>query len=464
MNERILIVDDEQAIRSALQGLFEDEEYVVTTAASGEEAIAKLRKALVDCVLLDIWMPGIDGLETLNRIQQIHADIPVIMMSGHATIDTAVRATRQGAFDFLEKPLSSDKLLCQVRNAIEKRRLQQENSNLRASDCQRNVELVGNHPTIVEVRKMVAQVAATHSPVLLLGPHGSGKTLAARMIHQQSDRREAALVEVNTAAIAEGQFEPLMFGCEKGALPTALHHQRGYFETAQGGTLYFDEIGELSRTAQASLLEVMQKRLFQRIGSGARERLDVRFIAGSSLNVNLLQREGLREDLFYRFNVISILLPSLQTRREDIPLLVETLSAQVAAELGSREMVRFDADALAKLVAHPWPGNIRELRNYIERCQILHAGECLTASKMPTINIGGLELQTDRKVWPDGKASFADAKEAFEGAFLRRYLDENDWNISRTAAAIGVERSQLHRKMKALDIHRDDMQGHGDNG
>jgi len=270
MSARIMIVDDEQAIRESLQGLFEDEDYLVSSAPSGEEAVARFRKQPVDCVLLDIWMPGIDGLETMLRLHQLDDQLPIIIMSGHATIDTAVRATRQGAFDFVEKPLSSEKLLVLARNALEKRKLTRENTDLKQNIQQQSRhELMGDSEAIGKVRVLIQRVAMTDTPVLLLGEHGTGKAVAARMLHQQSKRSEAPFMDVNIASIPDGKMDSELFGHEKGAFPGALHTQRGRFETAHGGSLFLDEIGELSLSAQAKILRAMQERCIQRLGNPA---------------------------------------------------------------------------------------------------------------------------------------------------------------------------------------------------
>jgi len=460
MHSGILVVDDEKAIRGALQGLFEDEGYLVATAASGEEAIAKIRKMPYACVLLDIWMPGIDGLETLTRIRQIDQDLPVIMMSGHATIDTAVQATKQGAFDFLEKPLSSDKLLIQVRNAIEKRKLQQQNSVMRTHERRRSAELIGNHPTIVAVRKQVKMVAKTRAPVLLLGDHGSGKTIVARMLHHDSGRELSAWCEVNAAMVASGQFEPVMFGVEKGALAAAngLH---GKLEVAQGGSLYLDEVGDLEREAQSLLLKLLETQQFSKVGSSRPIRCSVRLIVGSSMTLSVLQGV-LREDLFARLSGVTIDLPALHQRPDDISLLVEHLSHRVADDLGAKLAIAFDESAMEKLTHYRWPGNLREMHNYIERCQIRYldgedTGGVLTSSSMPSLVAGERDaFLPDRLDSKSDGISFAAAKESFEVDFIRRNLDQHDWNISHTAVAIGVERSQLHRKMKSLNIVREE--------
>ncbi|MDX8401493.1 MAG: sigma-54 dependent transcriptional regulator [Mariprofundaceae bacterium] len=457
MSGRIMIVDDEQAIRDSLRGLFEDGGYQVVCAASGEEALARLRKQGVDCVLLDIWMPGIDGLETLDRIRRMDDRLPVIMMSGHGTIDTAVRATRQGAFDFLEKPLSSDRLLILARNAVSRYRLERENVELRRSgngEASRR-ELIGQGRAIEAVRALIRKVAQADAPVLILGEHGTGKAVAARMLHAASRRKDGPFVEVNTAGVPEGRMDSELFGHEKGAFPGALHAQRGKLELAHRGTLFLDEITELDPGAQAKLLAAMQRRRIQRLGLPEPIEADVRIVAASSRDLErALAEERLREDFFYRLNVVSIRMPPLRERLEDLPLLVETLAREQAARLGG-EPVRFTADAMARLAAYRWPGNVRELRNYIERCHILMPGEELDASRMPPPELGahpGGAAAAGVFRMPDGVHRFQEAREAFERAFLREHLERHDWNISRTAADIGVERRQLHRKIKALGL------------
>ncbi len=463
MTSRIMIVDDEQPIRESLQGLFEDEGYLVICAASGEEAMARLRKQAVDCVLLDIWMPGIDGLETLSRIRQMDENLPVIMMSGHATIDTAVKATRQGAFDFVEKPLSFDRLMIIARNAVEKRRLEQENADLKRPEQtqQSRQELLGDSSPIREVRHLIKRVAQTDTPVLILGEHGTGKAVAARLLHQASRRREGPFVEVNTASVPAAQMDSELFGHEKGAFSGALHSQRGRFESAHHGTLFFDEVTELSLSIQAKILRVIEERSVQRLGNPALFPADVRLVAASSRDLEqALGEETLREDFYYRLNVVSIRMPALRERLEDLPLLVSTLAEEQAHALGG-EALRFSAQAIDVLKQHSWPGNVRELRNYIERCHILMPGETITPDNMLQPNQDGMAGRNARGA-PDAMAfaidSFREAREAFERQFILQHLEKNDWNVSRTAADIGMERSQLHRKIKAFGLAQRDRE------
>jgi len=447
MSKRILIVDDEEAIRDSLQGLFEDEGYSVMCAASGEEAVARFRKHPAGCVLLDIWMPGIDGLETLSRLKLMDADVPVIMMSGHATIDTAVRATRQGAFDFVEKPLSSDRLLILVRNFFFNHTPTTENQELKQQTVATGShDLIGCSAAIEGVRKLILQVARTDAPVLILGEHGSGKEVAAKLLHQHSKRAKAPFVTVNSAGIADSRMDSELFGHEKGAFPGALHSQRGRFEMAHSGTLFFDELTDLAPGAQAKVLRVLQEHAVQRIGAAESIAVDVRLIAACNADPEEAMRAGtLREDIYYRLNVVTVRMPALRERPEDIPLLIAALAAE-QAEILSGEPVRFTDDAMAILQSCRWGGNVRELRNYVERCHILRQGEEINSVDMPPQDQGGMRAESDIS------ANFHNAREAFERSYLLYHLNKNEWNVSRTAEDIGMERSQLHRKLKSFGL------------
>ena len=458
MTSRIMIIDDEQAIRESLQGLFEDEGYLVVCAASGEEGIARLRKQAVDCILLDIWMPGIDGLETLSRIHQIDDGLSVIMMSGHATIDTAVRATRQGAFDFVEKPVSFDRLAILARNAVQKRRLEQENVDLKRQDPlqQSRQALLGESKVMSEVRKLIGRVALSEAPVLILGEHGTGKAVAARLLHASSRRKDYPFVEVNTASVPAKHMDSELFGHEKGAFAGALHSQRGRFEIAHQGSLFFDEVTELSLGAQAKVLRVMQERSVQRLGNPTTLPCNVRLIAASARDLEKVRSdELLREDFYYHLNVVSIRMPALRERQDDLPLLIATLAEEQARELGG-EPVQFAPAVMAELVAYRWPGNVRELRNYIERCHILMPGEVINTDNMLPPDQAGAQRRTPRLAVVAGDMPTADnfheARELFERQFLLQKLEKHEWNISRTAADIGMERSQLHRKIKSFGL------------
>jgi len=451
MSHRIMIVDDEAPIRESLQGLFEDEGFLVYLAASGEEAVAKLRKQSVDCVLLDIWMPGIDGLETLSRLRQLDDTLPVIMMSGHATIDTAVRATRQGAFDFVEKPVSFDHMLILVRNALERRRLELENRNLR--DGQRGAGprvLVGDSEVMQRVRALIERVAASDAPVLIHGEHGCGKTVAAMTLHRASRRKDGPFVELNSASVPEGRMDSELFGHEKGAFPGALHTRRGCFERAHRGSLFIDEVADLALPVQAKVVRILQERRVYRLGSATPFDADVRLLAATSKDLEREMREGrLREDFYYRLNVVAIRMPPLREHVEDIPLLVEALVGEQAGDVGGMP-VRFSEDALMRMQEYHWPGNVRELRNYIERCQILMPGRVVDVADMPPLD--HQPAQPAAAPAMPVEEGFHAARERFERSYLLHHLQAHDWNVSRTAAAIGMERSQLHRKMKQFGL------------
>ncbi|MDX8382863.1 MAG: sigma-54 dependent transcriptional regulator [Ghiorsea sp.] len=454
MTVHIMVVDDEQLIRESLSGLFEDEGYLVSTAPSGEEAVARFRKHPVDCIFLDIWMPGIDGLETMSRIMQQDPNVPVIIMSGHATIDTAVRATKQGAFDFIEKPFSTDKLLILLRNAIEKRRLSLENTDLKFESQQSCPQLVGQSKVIQDVRKMINKVAQSDASVLVLGEHGTGKSIAARMLHEGSKRKEKPFISFSAAGVARELVESELFGHEKGAFAGALHGQRGRLEAAHLGTTFFSEISELSLNIQANVLQVMQERRLRRLGNPQPVPCDVRIIAASLFEPEiLLKDELLREDFYYRLNVLTIHMPSVRERSEDIPALLSFLAEEQANALGG-DHVAFSSDVVSLLQAYEWPGNVRELRNYVERCHILCAGQTLELDTMLPLDATQQQLPTytavpDDSVLLDG---FHDARKRFEKSYIIHHLEKNEWNVSKTATDIGMERSQLHRKIKAHDL------------
>ncbi len=459
MYPQILIVDDEEAIRESLQGILEDEDYCVSCAASGEEAVARFRKHPVDCVLLDIWMPGIDGIETMNRLHQIDPDVPVIVMSGHATVDTAVQATRQGAFDFLEKPLSTDKLLILLRNVMQKRKLERENNDLRQHMRERSrTELIGRSERIEEMRRLIRRVAASDTPVLILGEHGTGKTIAARMIHAQSRRAEYPLVELNVAGLPEQQLASELFGHEQGAFTGALHRQIGRLEQAHRGTLFIEEIADLPPGIQARVLRSMQERRIQRIGLPTPIASDVRVIAASAHDPEqLLLQERLREDFYYRLNIVTLRMPALRENLEDFPLILNTLAAEQSRALGGAS-VSFSEDMIELLKSYTWPGNIRELRNYVERCHILRPGEEITPENMPPLD--GVVARKSRGDMTQENTynheSFHHAREAFERRFLLYHLRKTNWNIKRAAREMGMERTQLYRKIKAYELSEEE--------
>ncbi|MBE0597824.1 MAG: sigma-54-dependent Fis family transcriptional regulator [Desulfuromonadales bacterium] len=449
----ILIIDDEESIRESLIGILMDEGFRTLFASNGEEGLSLLREESPDLVLLDIWMPGMDGLETLRRIKETSAEQPVIMMSGHGTIETAVRATKLGAFDFIEKPLSLEKVLLTIQNALKVGQLVEENRVLKAK-IGKDYEMVGASGAISELQAQIAIAAPTSGWVLITGENGTGKELVARAIHQLSHRQDRPFIEVNCAAIPEELIESELFGHEKGAFTGATAQRKGKFDLAHEGTLFLDEIGDMSLKTQAKVLRILQERKFERVGGSRTIEVDVRVIAATNKDLGEEIRKGtFREDLFYRLNVLPFHVPSLRERREDIPALVNYF-LEVFCGKESREIKSLTPAAMEAMVHYPWPGNVRELKNIIERLVIMTPDDLITERHLPaTIRqpkmAGGGRPLTSTAV---DLGTYREAKEEFEREFLLQKLEENDWNISRTAEAIDIERSNLHRKIKSYGI------------
>ena len=446
--EHILIVDDEHAIQTSLRGVLEDEGYRVTTVGTGADALRVLADEAPDLIFLDIWMPGLDGLDTLGEIKRLRPEPAVIMISGHATIDTAVKATRLGAYDFIEKPLSLEKVLLAATHALEHARLARENETLRAR-LDRRVEITGESQVIRTLRDQIALAAPTMGRVLIHGENGSGKELVARAIHALSARAEQALVEVNCAAIPEELIESELFGHEKGAFTGALARRRGRFELADGGTLFLDEVGDMSLNTQAKVLRALEEQSFERLGGKETVKVDARVIAASNRDLAALIAEGrFREDLYYRLNVIPIEVPPLRARREDIPLLVDHFLALFCAENGKRSK-RVSAEALAYFVGYDWPGNVRELRNMVERLVIMTPGDVIAPDDLPVPLRPRSEapLATELR-----ERTLKEARDNFERAYILAELRVHDWNMTRTAERLGIERSHLYRKVRAYGI------------
>ena len=453
MSKTILVVDDEKDIRISLTGILEDEGYQVVTAASGVEALEALREDLPDLVLLDIWMPGMDGLETLEKIKSLLPHITVIMISGHGTIETAVRATKLGAFDFIEKPLSLDKVLIAVANALRMKDLYSENQELKRVAGNEH-ELIGNTALIAALREQIMRVAPTSASVLINGANGTGKELVARSIHYYSQRHEKSFVAINCAAIPEELIESELFGHEKGAFTGALAQKKGRFDLADGGTLFLDEIGDMSLKTQAKILRILQERCFERVGGTRLVTVDVRIIAATNKDLDEEIRQGrFREDLYYRLNVVPFRVPSLRERAEDIPMLVQHFIDLFYRKEG-REPKHLLPEALEVLKQYHWPGNVRELKNIIERILIMTSGRSITCDDIPDLHGGHAESQFTLPTLEGALAqsTLREAREEFEREFLIQKLEENDWNISRTAEIIELERSNLHRKIKSYGI------------
>lgn len=451
----ILIVDDEKSIRDSLTGILQDEGFLPTTAANGEEALARLREEKPDVVLLDIWMPGMDGLETLTRIREYLPDQLVIMMSGHGTIETAVKATKLGAHDFIEKPLSLEKLLLTIQNALKLNRLVEENRELKAKIA-KDYEMIGCSQAIVELKRQIEIVAPTSGWALITGENGTGKELVARAIHTFSQRCEKPFVEVNCAAIPEDLIESELFGHEKGSFTGATAQRRGKFDLANEGTLFLDEIGDMSLKTQAKVLRILQERKFERVGGNRTIEVDVRVIAATNKDLPSQIAAGtFREDLYYRLNVIPFHVPPLKARQEDIPLLAGHFLAYFCKKEG-REGKALDDGAMAALTNYGWPGNVRELKNLIERLVIMVPARTITRDQLPQSIVAYqrdvAQPQPAAELAMAVADTFREAREEFEREFLLRKLEENDWNVSRTAEAIEMERSNLHRKIKSFGI------------
>ena len=453
----ILIVDDEASILASLEGILEDEDYDVHQAESGEQALRVMREVPVDLVLLDIWMPGMDGLETLQHIKNDHPDVQVVMMSGHGTIETAVRATKLGAYDFIEKPLSLDKVALIVSHALEQKRLEEENRNLRQR-LQWQYEIVGESPAIRHLMEQIRAAGPTNGRVMICGESGTGKELVARAIHAHSLRRDKPFVEVNCAAIPQDLIESEIFGHERGAFTGALATKRGKFELADGGTLFLDEIGDMSLETQAKVLRVLQEQRFERVGGTRTIRVDVRVIAASNKNLEEEIRAGrFRSDLYYRLNVIPLWVPPLREREGDIPLLVHHFLREFSREYGKKPK-SITPEAMRHLCAYPWPGNVRELKNIIERLVIMIPGPTITEADIPPALRQAPSPLPSLPPSGDHDMPLREARAAFEKAYIERKLRENAWNVSRTAEKLRIERSNLHRKIKALGIRLEGSQ------
>ncbi len=452
MSSHVLIVDDEIAICQSLEGILGDEGYQTSSVNTGEAALASVAEDAPDLIFLDIWMPGIDGLDVLARIKQTHPALPVVMISGHATIETAVKATRLGAFDFIEKPLDMDKLILAARNAIQFARMAAENQLLRERTG--SATITGDSPAITRVKQSIEKVAPTDSWVLITGENGTGKELVAHAIHRQSQRGAQAMVDVNCAAIPEELIESELFGHEKGAFTGAVAAKRGKFDLAHRGTLFLDEIGDMSLKTQAKILRILQEQRFERVGGTRTFEVDVRVLAATNKDLQAEIAAGsFREDLYYRLNVIPIHVPPLRERVEDIPALAEVFLREAAIR-NHTEPKTISPEALEMLTGLPWPGNVRELKNLVERMVILSAGDVIGPADLPrpagavAANGGGIPAELM-------DADYKDARAAFEKYYLERKLKQFEGNISATAEAVGLERSHLHKKLKALGIERD---------
>ena len=466
MRRTILIIDDEASIRQSLSGALSDEGYLVMSAPNAAQGVEMIRKNHPDVVLMDIWMPDVDGLTALNEIKQQGFETPVIMMSGHGTIETAVKATKLGAFDFVEKPVELDRILVLVRNAVSARDLIQENQALRKQISLKK-PLIGESAGMLQVKELIKRVAPTSGSVLITGENGTGKEVVAQTIHALSSRFKKPFIEVNCAAIPEELIESELFGHEKGAFTGAIQLRRGRFDLADHGTMFLDEIGDMSLKTQAKVLRILQEQKFERVGGNETHSVDVRVIAATNKDLKQEMGKGtFREDLYFRLNVVRIHLPALRERKEDIAPLTEYFLKEFASQ-HQKKFREISPAAIALLEKYSWPGNIRELKNLIERLVILQApGEELnpiTAEELaPHLNEGAPITTASFSEAPKGAIalstgqSLKDAKADFEREYIVQALKENDWNITKTAQILGIERSYLHRRIKSFGIEVDE--------
>ena len=447
---QILIVDDEKNIRESIAGILQDEGFQTRIAQDGNEAILAINDEKPDLVLLDIWMPGMDGIQTLKKLRAIHPDLQIIMMSGHATIETAVTATKLGAYDFIEKPLSLDKLLVCIHNGLKVNQLVEENKNLKAK-ISRNYDIIGSSPVIQDLKQQIGIAAPTSGWVLITGENGTGKELVAHSIHKRSKRSDKPFIEVNCAAIPEDLIESELFGHEKGSFTGATSKRKGKFDLAHEGTLFLDEIGDMSLKTQAKVLRILQEHKFERVGGQRTIEVDVRVIAATNKHLeNEIQTGNFRQDLFYRLNVLPFQVPALRERKKDIAILTKNFLKSYC-EKENTDIKEITDKALEIMEVYPWPGNVRELKNLIERLVIMTPGQLITEENLPA----EIKRQKDKgslSVATTGTNNYKEAKEIFECEFIRSKLAENNWNISKTAEAISIERSNLHRKIKAYGI------------
>jgi len=445
---KILLVDDEQSILTSLGSALEDEGYEVSGVRSGESALRLLEKKIFDCILVDIWLPGMDGIQLLERIKERGIESPVIIISGHGTIESAVRATKLGAYDFLEKPLNLEKVILTIEHALELSHLSREYQRLKKELLEED-ELIGISKPIQELKATIEKIAPSEGWVLIQGENGTGKEVVAKAIHKKSLRKDAPFVAVNCAAIPSELIESELFGYEKGAFTGAEAQKPGKFELADGGTLFFDEIGDMSPATQAKVLRVLQEQEFHRLGASESIKVDVRVIAATNKDLEQeIEKGNFRQDLYYRLNVIPIYIPPLRERKEDIPELVNHF-LEVFCQKSRLRKKQIHPQVLNILMEYDWPGNVRELKNIVERMVILSSGEEITLKDLPpAIFYPKKALAVENS----SKLGLKQAKEAFERQFILQRLIEHNYNITLTAQSLGLDRTSLYRKLKKLGI------------
>ena len=467
MKPRILVIDDEEGVRKSLRMILEYDGYDVTEAATGEEGVKLIEREAPDLVFLDIKMPGMDGLEVLQKVRHLMEAMPVVVISGHGDINTAVEATKLGAFDFIGKPPERERILVTVRNAVDTRRLKTENKGYRR-DAEKKHQIVGDSPSLAAVRSAIQKAAPTNATVLIWGESGVGKELVARAIHRESLRRDGQFVQVNCAAIPDELIESELFGHEKGSFTGATDRQIGKFEQADKGTIFLDEVGDMSLKTQAKVLRVLQEQELERLGSNKVIKVDVRVIAATNKNLEEeIDKNTFREDLFYRLNVVPIHVPALRERRDDIPALVRHF-ADLFARDNNFHRKTFTAQAMEKLKQQHWRGNIRELRNFVERLVIMTTGDSIDAKDIPEGGVirgdlpiltpgGGAEVvsvSASEQSWMQAP-TLQEFKSGSERAYLVSKLRENSWNISKTAEVIDTPRSNLYKKLEQYRISQE---------
>ena len=444
-----LIIDDEESICQSLAGVLEDEGWKVLTANSGREGMIEYKASDPDIVFLDVWMPDMDGIETLQALKSIRPDTPIMIMSGHGTIETAVKATKLGAFDFLEKPLSLEEILPMIEQARKRKAAQSVEAKQNPSD---GIEIIGNSLQIIEIRKQIAVVAPRNAWVLITGENGTGKEVVASNIHRLSLRADKPFIAVNCAAIPESLIESELFGHVKGAFTGAISDQRGKFELAHNGTLFLDEIGDMSLRTQAKILRVLQEQQFEKIGDDELVSVDVRVIAATNKDLKEeIKRGTFREDLYYRLNVIPFHMTPLRERSGDVIQLVNYFLEAMSKEL-NEPIKQLSPGVIEAFNCYEFPGNVRELKNLCERLCILVSAETIEVSDLPDSFFKDTKKPVGATLAADPAATLKEAKSDFERLFILDKLQENQWNVSKTAEAIGIERSNLHRKLRTYQI------------
>lgn len=458
MMKTVLVVDDEKSVRDSLKMILEYEKYTVALAENGQEALEYLRVRNPDLVLLDVKMPGLDGIEVLQEIRSRNTTLPVIMISGHGTIETAVEATKLGAYDFLQKPLDREKVLITIRNALEHASLVRENEMLRTR-IEGERRILGTSQAIQTILETIQQIGPTDARVLITGENGTGKELVARALHRASKRASGPFVEVNCAAIPSELIESELFGHEKGAFTGATSQRIGKFEQANGGTLFLDEIGDMSLQAQAKVLRALEENTIQRVGGSLLIPVNVRVIAATNKNLEQeIARGNFREDLYHRLNVIPLHVPPLREHREDIPLLAQAFLEDVCQRNGIAQK-KFSNDVLDELTAREWPGNVRELKNAVERLVILSRDATITIETLKSFGSVGMRQSASTTAGGLGmNCTFQEFKERAEAAYIKYHLEKHHWNITKTAEAIGIQRSHLYTKMKRYGLVKEGME------